>query len=180
MAEKVAPLDELKNLTSVLTKLNDASNKLITTWTKLMKEQLVDVGDSDLVDMIVKLDRKLDKNHILESCRELALKEVQDAKACKTELTSFVKQDEQGKFSVNTNHKECPFLSQVWSGDIYDSQGIQGLNDLITDIQNQTKRATVKYLAKKCAASLGLKTKKKRAKMPPAPDSGSERESETE
>jgi hypothetical protein len=61
-----------------------------------------------------------------------------DATTVLHELDLFIVYNDTG-FSFN--FEGCPFLSEVWNGDTYDHQGIDGFVKLDEDLKNQFKLA---------------------------------------
>lgn len=57
-----------------------------------------------------------------------------DAMKVKDEIDKFIKISSQG-FSMD--FESCPFLTEVWNGDTYDKQELEGLVALKDDLQHQ-------------------------------------------
>ena len=123
------------DLQFVLDRLKLTSVELLETALPIMQE-MEDV-DNDGVDVLVEHNRKLSEEVALELLQDVTLEMIEDAKQVNKEIEEFSVivmslEDEAELESVNT-----PFLNQVWSGDIYDANEINGLEALADDLQTQ-------------------------------------------
>lgn len=77
---------------------------------------------------------------ILQTLREVILQKIDDAEKVYKELGKFIQKSEAGMKIMN--FEECPMLSEVWSGDVYDLRELKGLGEFKKDLSSQLTQLT--------------------------------------
>ena len=149
-------MEQLKALTTTLTDIDAVATKIIQRSVKIMN-QLHDT-DSEFVDELLDdlEDMKLARDDALKRLQEFSLTYTVDAELVKRELPKFVTETstddgQQGSYTVNS--EACPYLAQVWNGDMYDKTGVQGLKELLADLKGQLKSISSKNLVNNVAGA---------------------------
>ena len=144
-------MEGLRALSATLTDIDVVATKIIQRSVKIMN-QLHDT-DSEFVDELLDdvEDMKLTREDALKRLQEFSLTYTIDAERVKHELGKFVKEgppEDENKLtgSYTVNAEGCPFLAEVWNGDMYDKTGIDALKDLLADLKNQLKSISSKHL----------------------------------
>lgn len=136
-------MEDLSRLQEVLSNLKDCSSNIISSSLQLLNDILVE-GD----DIHNRYKRETKKDLSADDIDQLfgrAIKEyIKDATTVKSQIDSFATTLIQGNDPDENN-----FLSQVWSGDVYDNTKIDALNDLYDDLCNQESNFTLETIFNK-------------------------------
>jgi hypothetical protein len=112
---KVAAVNILKKLEPVMKNIKDANHEVVLQGTKKHPEYSVLAFQ--------------------EAMSAVATEWIKDASAVKLEIDGFIKLSDDGlPYIVFIS---CPFLTEVWNGDAYDKQGLDGLKALKADLLKQ-------------------------------------------
>jgi len=90
--------------------------------------------DNDEVDILIEHNRKLSESGALNLLQDVILEKIEDAKRVSKEIDKFITNLTSLESSDNS---DTPFLNQVWSGDVYDAEEVNGMIALKTDLQTQ-------------------------------------------
>lgn len=88
---------------------------------------------NEISDKIIRVSIPLLKRN--ESLKSQIIELTNDSKCVKTDLNNLIKY-----IFKNVDEKEIPYLSQVWEGDVYGTQGISALQELLKDLQEQYEK----------------------------------------
>ncbi len=130
---KVVAIDILKKLEPVQQTLRQPDNEILQT------------GLTKFPDM------KKDKLAFVNAMLSVVSEWQGDASDAKREIDSFIKLDDSGFLF---DFKGCPFLADVWIGDAYDKEGVDGLLELHVDLTDQFKKMTRDNLYNKAIQNL--------------------------
>lgn len=139
-------MKQFSNLAKILKKIDVTSKKIIDETLKLMNQ--IQNEDSELVDDLAEfrgLEEPFDRAKLLEGLQNSSMFLSSDAETVRNEIENFMVEDD-GVFVVNADHEVCPFLSEVWNGDSYDKTGIDGLKELLKDLESQLLLVTSEKL----------------------------------
>lgn len=141
-------MDKFKHTSALISRIEKISKKIIKKSLPIMDS--LKNEDSNLVDdlMCEIPERYSSRTDALSDLQNASMTWIIDAEAVLRELPSFIIETE-GKFQINEDHNECPFLCQVWKGDMYDASEIEGLNALRDDLTKQLSEITSENLFKK-------------------------------
>lgn len=132
----------LKKVTGTARKIAAASIKIMGDLQNDERESnqyVEDVLDA-LADNGVGNERLPAREDVLDELRAGSLRWIEDAQTVIRESPHFIVEEViDGKifYSVNTDAEICPFLSEVWNGDQYDKTGVEGLKELLLDLETQ-------------------------------------------
>ena len=156
-------MEELVNLSNVLSNIKSVSKTIVEKSVSIMKE--IESEQSEIVDDFLdalqeagsapfsgkrrfKSDNqleKIDREAALILLQDASLELVKDAERVIEEIDTFVIHSV-GQITINSDPEKCPFLTEVWNGDIYDKTEIDGLIDLLEDLKIQLSNVTSEYL----------------------------------
>lgn len=83
-----------------------------------------------------------DENRILDVIGDVIVSLYQDARIVLGQIDSF-SECLMKESLFEKNIEKYPFLYQVWSGDVYGLTEVDGLRELLVDLQNQSKMITI-------------------------------------
>jgi len=111
----------------------------------------LETHENEFVDDILYELNDIDKDRALEVLQDISLEWIHDAEKVKKEINRFVVVSGE-TYSLNID--ECPYFAQVWSGDFYDKEELEGLKALYDDLLNQSKRISEESLVEEALAVL--------------------------
>jgi len=128
-------MDNLTNLHQILYNIEEVSTSIIKKSAKIFNQFLI---NKDRYSSFRKLcdNDELTEDEIDDYYNRAIKNYIDDSKRIKSELNTFVDTILNGKMNELSDDA---FLSQVWSGDAYDNDKIQGLVDLYEDLHEQDK-----------------------------------------
>jgi hypothetical protein len=130
-------MDSLKKLSSSIDTIDTLCNQILGSAIVILNELKDD--DNEILRNVLDYFRGATASlhdEALDLLREKAFEYVKDANVLKAELPKFVKEHPDGKGAL-IDETDCPFLKEVWCGDMYDKIGIAGLKALIDDLREQ-------------------------------------------
>ncbi len=132
-------MQDLKTLDEVCTKLKEVSSSIINKSLLLINE--ISIDDSDLYEnfrMLINNDNMSDED--IDKCYNNALTDyISDAKKISSELDTFT------RFILKKGSYDG-FLLEIWSGDVYDSEGIDGLVEFLEELESQENSLTLETI----------------------------------
>lgn len=138
MQKRETPLrKKVKGFTKVLSQIEKISERIIRTAFPLLER--LDSSDEDLVEALIYNFNDLKSEEALKILQKAALDMIHDAEKVTNE-TKLIELEDQGMFAVRFD--ECPFLAEVWSGDVYDKTGAEGFQALLEDLTKQLMNVT--------------------------------------
>lgn len=148
-------MSKLTVFAKVLKRLDSTSQNIINASLAIMKK--IQNVDSELVDDLIEEkggdSETADREALLNALQEASLDWTGDAEKVRQELDNFVL-EEDDIYTVNADMDTCPFLTEVWNGDSYDKTGVEGLQALLTDLENQLKDINEESLVRKAAGKV--------------------------
>lgn len=135
-------MDRLNELTSTLNSVKKSATKIILASVPILKD--LEEENNDLVEEVIEdsEDNDIDRSEILETLRQVALDNTNDAEVVMREIDPFLLSMSHGEEELERNQDSYPFLFEVWCGDIYESDGLQGLKQLELSLKSQIKNVT--------------------------------------
>ena len=116
----------MDNLRSVLTTLDDIK-KLATQVAKKSQPIIKKIEESYANEVLeVNPNFGLAREQIVEKMLAIVATWTERADKVNVEIDKFVVEDN-NTFSISPSPEVTPFLSEVWYGDTYDKEGLQGL-----------------------------------------------------
>lgn len=137
MTENKTKISEFK----VLVELKNGSRNLLKKMLSIMRE-LDNYGiKSDIIDE-VNYCTQADKIKILEFLQNYILETIKDSQCIIKEIDTFsnVLQTD-GEEGIDNKVKTFPFLATVWFGDVYDKEGFEALDLLLSSVNDSIKMA---------------------------------------
>lgn len=134
-------MQTLSILTETLDEIKHVSMRIVNECLPLMKE--LAKGDSNMIDEIWdELDIDDDqeekvKRNIDAYLKDVVLGYVTDSENILKEIDIFTKAVSKGDQEIEDKSNQMPFFSEVWFGDAYDSEKIDGLLALLEDLKDQ-------------------------------------------
>lgn len=128
-------MGKLDKFNEVVKDIDTISQKIIKRVSKLLEKE----------EKIKKEMNRLGVLNIDERFEEEITQIVFDAKIIVMERKAFI----DAIVENNKNHEKFPFLHEVWSGTSYGREGVEGLQQLLIDLQEQYEDATIEELLKK-------------------------------
>lgn len=147
-------MQSLTDIHNVLAEILDTSNAILKLSVPVMRA----VGDPDLsrnmavAQLCQESDGGVQPEKALELLQEVALKLTLDAEAVRAQIDVFAKTFLQEGTSIETI--EQPFFKEVWYGDTYDKEGIEGLKALKADLKKQLSKISVQGVIEVAKAQL--------------------------
>lgn len=141
-------------LSKTITKLEKTSKKIISKSLDIMK-QLTGVDCDTIEDYLETVEQEnVNREQVLQRMQEISLGWVEDAEKVHKELPKFVTEAEDGTFRITENTEDCPFLLEVWNGDVYDQTDLVSLNMLLKTLETQLSNISTEYLITQTIGSL--------------------------
>ena len=128
----------MQRLTTSIERIESLTLQIIRQSLPLLQE-LKHPYDSDIVEGVMSQISDVEEKVAVEVIRTVALNMVADAKQIRKELPSF---GEAIASNQPVNPDQTPFLSEVWSGDAYDTTGVDGLDILLCELRVQYEKLT--------------------------------------
>lgn len=128
-------MSRIQILANVLTNIERVSEKIIQKNIDILST-LRD-SDNDMVDEIIDNYPDMEIEEIITRLRETAYPLTRDAEKVMEEIQEFSDNVIQGEEILTNNSEKYPFLIEVWCGDTYEEEGIQGLQLLYEDLTRQ-------------------------------------------
>lgn len=141
-------MNQLLRLSKVLDELDHLSFSIIQSAVPLMKDLTED--DSELIEQFLDTYPETSRISALKALETASVNLISDAETVQAEIGSFIVYSDT---SFSVNDEVCPFLGQVWNGDIYDITGVKGLEALKDDLTRQSKNITADGLIRAAALS---------------------------
>lgn len=135
-------MENLDQFQNILQELKKKSESIIRLSLPLLKKMADD--KTFIYDKIKSKYPSYDDKEIKLKMKNMSSELINDAQSIKKELPEFVDYI-LAKSSKNTKS----FLYQVWSGDVYGERGINGLKELLTDLDEQLKNCNENNLIEK-------------------------------
>ncbi len=134
-------------LTDTLLLLKKSSIELLQKMLVIMNEDVLE--DSNMVEEIVEqCGNEIDQKQVVAWLESKTLFMISDAEKVYKQIDAFSKVVTTDPDKINDSSSDYPYLTEVWSGDIYDVDGIVGLQRLSKDIEKTIPKATEDYLIK--------------------------------
>jgi hypothetical protein len=130
--------DETKKL------IQDISNvcKRILSRTLELMNSLQDEDSEYIDDVLDGIDGEEEpRSKILEALQNVSVSFIGDAETVDNEIVHFKPKKDEAFVD-----DKCPYLSQVWNGDIYDKTEDDGLRALVEDLNEQLLKVTSENL----------------------------------
>ena len=128
-------MNRLNNLTNTLNLIEKYSREIIAECIPIM-EQLKD-PESELVGEVLESVKDVSKPKALKTLQDICLDLVEDSEKIVKEIESFSDAVVQGEEAIDEGEDEYPFLMEVWCGDIYEKENLNGLKELAKDLKGQ-------------------------------------------
>lgn len=148
-------MSKLTAFAKILKRLDTTSQNIINASLKIMKR--IQEVDSELVDDLAEElnleEDKIDRALLLSALQDASLEWSVDAQRVKGEIDNFVL-EEDDIYTVNADVETCPFLTEVWNGDLYDKTGVDGLKALLEDLEALLKEINEENLVKNAAIKI--------------------------
>ncbi len=136
-------MEKLNRLVGVVDNLNKICEKIIRKSVPVMKRILND--KEKLIAQFQEQHPNLDEKNIRKQLQEISLSFIADAKVVKRELDPFINNLLDGEKLSSSEG----FFMELWSGDVYECEGIDALEELLKDLENQLLNCTLDYVMNK-------------------------------
>lgn len=136
-----------QQLTDVIVEVGTTSNDILTEGLRILDET------PDIVDSLLEAadTQQASREQVNFSVREALVLLLEDAQVTQKELPIFGHYITSG-LPVLTS--KCPFLAQVWYGDMYGTSGVLGVTALQKDLAQQLEGCTRTALTEKVQKKL--------------------------
>lgn len=126
-------MERLLAFTQTLQEINNTTKDIINEAYPILKE--LESDENDLINDFMEEFELNRRDSILVLAREFALSLVSDARAIQKEIDEF--SDLITERNIEQLAEYCPFLAEVWFGDMYECDGVEGLKILLSDLEEQ-------------------------------------------
>jgi hypothetical protein len=137
-----AGLGHLVNLVDVLKEINKTAIDIIKLSSKIVK-QLEDDENDAITDLVDKYPQRK-KDELSELLSQQVESLIGDAASVTKEINAF-------SYTIASNspidNSGCQFFQQIWCGDYYNKEGIDGLKDLLEELKTQKSQLTMDGLS---------------------------------
>jgi hypothetical protein len=139
-------MDEFTGLSKILDDIRNTSKSILTNGFEIMKSlsdeecELVDSFLEKLEDVKTTLPTREEALGLLQ---EQSVGLLGDAEVVNDEIDSFISRSDKG-FTIEA--EKCPYLSEVWNGDMYDKFEMEGLQELLNELKSLSNNANREYL----------------------------------
>lgn len=115
----------------------------------------------DIEDALDSKSIKVPRDTIKTTIQEILLQQIDIADKSRKEVNEFA-----GAFASNEriDTDTCPFLSEIYYGDAYDKEGIDGLLELCKELNSIKETATANGIRKRVFTELMKKNERKKGK----------------
>lgn len=128
-------MEDLVNLTNILTQIKKLCRDIIERTLNVMED--LKTADNDYVDDVIDRHPEVTPQKALALLRGAAESITYIPHLVVTQIDSFTKHLLQGDSILSENIGEYEYLAEVWYGDIYDTEGIEGLKLLLSDLKSK-------------------------------------------
>lgn len=146
-------MNRLNNLTKTLNSIEHYSREILSNTIPIMRE--LEDPDNDLVEEVVESNNGITKKNALETLRNICLELVEDSEKVVSELESFSDAVVQGEEAIDEGEEEYPFMMEVWCGDIYEKEKLEGLKELALDLKEQLQEVDEDKIIEESIRKLG-------------------------
>lgn len=136
-------MDRLQALVGTLSSLKTTSNNIIRNMVPIMSKIAED--DNDIIDE-VNHRTEVEVEIISEYLQSMTLDIISDAEKVKAEIDAFASATEVGQNAIESNINSYPFLADVWFGDVYGKEGIEGMKILLNDLRHEESKTTEDWI----------------------------------
>lgn len=126
-------MDRLNKLIETLNGLSSTAKAIIQKLIPLMEE--INESPNDFITNLKMKGCELADPQATKLLQNAVIKLTVDAKTVQRELPIFSAAISQ--FDKSLNDVNCPFMKEVWYGDMYGTDGLQGLLSLKLDLEKQ-------------------------------------------
>lgn len=128
-------MNRLNNLTRTLNSIEKYSREILSNTIPIMKD--LEDPDNDLVEEVIESVDGATKQKVLKTLQDICLDLVEDSEKVVSEIESFSDAVVQGEEAIDEGEDEYPFMMEVWCGDIYEQEKLEGLRELALDLKEQ-------------------------------------------
>jgi len=141
----------MEEISVITNSIEETAQRIIVKYVKFMK----DITDEDSKIIRKTLKDGEDAGTVGQQLFEIASSRVVDAENVTGEMKDFTaiiskhfSSEKKEKLDKNELVEKCPFMANVWLGDLYGSKGLEGLKLLEEDLKKQLSEATSKNLVR--------------------------------
>jgi hypothetical protein len=138
-------MNTLSTLTQTLQNIKQVCININKKSVNIMKNLIDD--DNESVSLILEKYPNKDKHSLADMVRTSSLNILHDSDIIRGELDDFAKSIAHN-ISLET-YEGCPFLRQVWFGDAYGEIELDGLEQLLKDLDSQLESISYESIANK-------------------------------
>lgn len=146
-------MNRLNNLTKTLNSIEEYSREILSNTIPIMKE--LENPDNDLVEEVMESVEGITKQKALKTLRYICLDLVEDSEKVVSEIESFSDAVIQGEEAIDEGEEEYPFMMEVWCGDIYEQEKLEGLKELALDLKEQLQEVDEDKIIEESINKLG-------------------------
>ncbi len=140
-------MEALQGLAMIIEEIEKTSQQILAEGVDVLADQ------DEAVDVILEMHEHLESDNVLFRVREATLELLTDAQKIQDEVEAFAKGLARGE---TINVAACPFLAEVWYGDMYDESQASGLALLKTDLEAQLDQLTIDTVVEGAVKLLGV------------------------
>lgn len=130
---KIIQMEQLNSITETLNKVYKLSTNIIQRILPYMEE--ISEPDNDFIMNIKMSIPDISDSKAQEVLQRAAIQLSRDAKAVKREIGEF--SSAILRLGRSLKDSNCPYMKEVWYGDMYGEEGLDGLVQLKNDLQIQ-------------------------------------------
>jgi hypothetical protein len=126
-------MQSLKLLLASVHSLEELSNRIIKKSLKIVRRI------SELADVVHASNPDLSKEQIIDKMIDTTSEWTKTAELVNNEVPNFITETDS---SFSLNFEGCPFLAEVWHGDAFDKEGLEGLKMLEADLRKDLAKVS--------------------------------------
>jgi len=130
-------MDRLNKLTETLNELSHMAKAIIQKLIPLMEE--INEPGNDFIKNLKMKGCELTDAKATKLLQDAVIKLTEDAKTVQRELPVFT--DSIFRTEKSLKEVKCPFMKEVWYGDMYGSDDLEGILSLKLDLEKQLETA---------------------------------------
>jgi len=131
-------MNNFKQTIELLDRLDETTREIFSRALEFSKD-LARPSRSELLQEVIDECENLSTEDAIEHCKSVIVELTEDATRVKAELPGLIKSVDI-KFEFDFSSR--PLLYEVWSGDTYDKEGVEGLQALLSDLNEQKEKLT--------------------------------------
>lgn len=144
-------MNSIEKRLAILSKLDKVCTKILKQFVTLSRD--ITEEENDVMENIQETFPNKDKDSIESVIQDICLELIGDAQTVKKELGQFARFISRDVETIE--EVKAPFLTEVWSGDVYDDDRFDALSCLHKDLEESLGKLSEEFVQERAVELLG-------------------------